>query len=172
MEAYTKKAPARPEGPSHCAARANGSQIYSPYTTFAAEVEMIPKSPKQSWMSGRKSTCQYTPFSRLRYRVKSGMLQIMVAQPPVIEEREERINHDRVEPVTLYSCFQISPAPPAFLVITITVATQVIDTTTTDYEHGFVSIDYALTKLEYKEPLQLMWWSQKYWELDRPKHQM
>lgn len=58
------------------------------------------------------------------------MLVAIVAQPPVIEERDERMSHDRMGPETVYSCFQMSPAPPAFLVMAIRTATQVIDTTT------------------------------------------
>src|SRR4051812_38963161 len=51
----TKKAPARPAGPSHCAAISMGSQMYLPYTTLAAEQQIIPKNPSISWMPGRKA---------------------------------------------------------------------------------------------------------------------
>ena len=58
------------------------------------------------------------------------MLVAMVAQPPVIEDREERMSQERLAPYTPYSCFQMSPDPPAFLVMVMTVATQDIVTTT------------------------------------------
>lgn len=62
--------------------------------------------------------------------MKSGMLVAIVAQPPVIEDREERMSQERAAPETLYSCFQIVPEPPAFKHMAITTAIQVIETTT------------------------------------------
>ena len=58
------------------------------------------------------------------------MLVAMVAQPPVMEDKLERINQERVDPETVYFWLQISPAPPAFWVIAITTPTHVIITTT------------------------------------------
>ena len=62
--------------------------------------------------------------------MKSGMLVDIVAQPPVMEERELRISQLRVLPDTVYSCDQMSPVPPAFLVMAITTPTEEIMTTT------------------------------------------
>lgn len=42
----------------------------------------------------------------------------------------ERMSHDLVLPDTVYSCFQMSPVPPAFDVMAMTVPTDAIITTT------------------------------------------
>ena len=56
---------------------------------------MIPYIPRMMLIIGRKKACQYTPFDRFMYLVKSGTLVAMVAQPPVMELMLERINHSR-----------------------------------------------------------------------------
>ena len=58
------------------------------------------------------------------------MFVAIVAQPPVIEDMLERMSQERMGPLTVYSCFQISPDPPAFLHIAMTTPIQVIETTT------------------------------------------
>ena len=58
------------------------------------------------------------------------MFVAIVAQPPVMEDILERMSQERMGPLTVYSCFQISPDPPAFLHIAITTPIQVMDTTT------------------------------------------
>ena len=75
----TKKAPARPDGPSHCPASSTGSQMYEPYKGLLALAAMMPKIPNMEAINGMKSACQYTVLDFFKYRVKSGMLVPMVA---------------------------------------------------------------------------------------------
>ncbi len=105
-----------------------------------------------------------------------------------MEESEESMSQERKGPETVYSCFQISPAPPAFLVMAITTATQVIVTTT---KQNQVSTSFLIlysssvtllldgtqkgngrqqTEFKDEEPLQLVRRGQQDRKLDRPEN--
>ncbi len=56
-----EEAPQRPAGPSHWAAMRTGSQMYSPYTTFAEEQQMMPNKPRTSWMPGGRRPASIRP---------------------------------------------------------------------------------------------------------------
>jgi hypothetical protein len=60
------------------------------------------------------------------------MFVAMVAHPPVMDDKLDRMSHDRWLPKTSYFWFQISPEPPAFWVMAMTTPTQVTVTTTKD----------------------------------------
>ena len=77
--------------------------MYSPYTTFDAEQDMMPKRPSIKLIKGRKNPCQYTPLEVLRYRVKSGTFVAIVAQPLDCDIMDARIIQFRSEPETRYS---------------------------------------------------------------------
>ena len=77
--------------------------------------------------------------------MKSGMFVAIVAQPPVMEDMLERMSQERMAPSTLYSCFQMSPDPPAFLHMAITTPTQVMETTTVDGVRDPIEKDYHVT---------------------------
>lgn len=55
---------------------------------------------------------------------------VLTHHPPVMLDKLESISQDRVDPETSYGWFQISPVPPAFRVMVITTATEVVTTRT------------------------------------------
>jgi len=63
--------------------------------------------------------------------IDSSVVSSRTHHPPVILDIDDRINHFLVEPVTVGSCDQISPAPPALTQSAITTARDT-DVTRTD----------------------------------------